>query len=117
MTDHAEPLAGFTPWQREMWAIAGVEDRPPTRWAGQTLEQARNFAVLDSQQVCYFDGVEPPPEELIYAEVDRVMAKHGITRTPTERPASTAKHIRDDLTFAEKHPDWDYERYGRPGAT
>ncbi len=75
--------AGFTAEQNEVWEDTGPHFAGPSS-DGQTPEQAFNFAVRSFAQVCVFDGVDPPPEDVIRAAYQReaASAPGGVSRRP-----------------------------------
>jgi len=53
-----------------MWDLAKPHEYAPS--GAQTLAQARHFAGVSFKQACWFDGVDPPADDVIYAEIDRL---------------------------------------------
>ncbi|PZS11732.1 MAG: hypothetical protein DLM64_06050 [Solirubrobacterales bacterium] len=49
--------------QREIWDLAHPRVIEPS--GDQTLEQARHFAVESFKHACWFDGVDPPADDVI----------------------------------------------------
>jgi hypothetical protein len=59
----------LTPEQRDLWEEIGVPDPQPE--GEQTPEQAVSLVVHSFRYVCCLEGVEPPSEEAIRAEMDK----------------------------------------------
>ena len=64
--------------QQEMWDLTKPHEYAPS--GDQTPEQAFHFAAESFKQACWFDGVEPPSDEVIYAEIDRLRREAGSQR-------------------------------------
>jgi len=62
------PDAALNADQQEMWDLVKPHEYAPS--GDQTPAQARNFAGVSFRHVCWFDGVDPPPDDVIYAEID-----------------------------------------------
>jgi hypothetical protein len=63
--------ARLTPAQRELWNDLDMgRRREPSD--GQTLAQQRARAAQDFVHICEFEGVDPPSEELVRAELERI---------------------------------------------
>ncbi len=62
--------ASLTPAQQELWQLTRPHEVEPT--GDQSREHTRHFAVESYKQACWFDGVEPPKDDVLYAELDRL---------------------------------------------
>ncbi len=63
-----DPDGALNADQQEMWDLVKPHEYKPSE--GQTPAQALNFAADSFKHACWFDGVDPPPDDVIYAEID-----------------------------------------------
>ena len=61
----------FTAEQRELWE-AGRFDEPMAPTPGQTPEQQINLGIATFRYWCALEGVDPPPEDEIRAQLRRL---------------------------------------------
>ncbi len=62
---HRDSVSDLTPWQQWEWDLCEPHLVKPSG------EQARNHAISSYKHACWLDGIEPPPDEVIAAELDR----------------------------------------------